>query len=85
MLKQKKPNKGEIFGNASEIINGHHAPEGIKITFTQEKDSLENVLKKLTWGIKSGMSYAGARYLHEMRGFGEFQLLRSGAREESKL
>jgi len=60
------PNPGEYYGNASKRINGHNAPEGIS-GIVQRTGSVTETIKKLAWGIRSGISYAGATNLQELR------------------
>ena len=60
------PNPGEYYGNASYQVNGHNAPEGITGR-VERVGSVSNVIKQLAWGIRSGISYAGARNLDELR------------------
>lgn len=60
------PEPGSYRGNASKSINGHNAPEGIEGE-VPKSGPLEEVVKNLTWGIRSGVSYAGARNLKQLR------------------
>lgn len=60
------PNPGQYFGSASHLMNGHHAPEGIEVDLPVT-GSVEAKIKELAWGIKSGISYAGARNIQELR------------------
>lgn len=60
------PNPGEYYGNASYKVNRHNAPEGIAGNVSQS-GSVASVIKQLAWGIRSGISYAGARNLDELR------------------
>lgn len=51
------PYPGEYFGNASNRINDYRAPEGVSGA-VENTGSLEDTIKQLAWGIKSGLSYA---------------------------
>ena len=62
----ESPSPGEYWGNASHRMNGHNAPEGVEGT-VERTGTVEEVIKNLTWGIKSGLSYAGARNVQELR------------------
>jgi IMP dehydrogenase len=59
---------GYYAGNASNHVRDepHHAPEGVHgaVAYT---GSVKTVLKSLTWGIRSGLSYSGAQDLKELR------------------
>lgn len=57
---------GLYYGNASRRANGHRAPEGVEGNVPLS-GPVENVIKELTWGLRSGISYAGARNLTELR------------------
>jgi IMP dehydrogenase len=78
-------NGGLHYGCASNRVNGHRAPEGIEITITQEPESLEDIVKRLTWGIKSGISYGGATNIKELQENAEWIRLSDAGRRESKL
>jgi IMP dehydrogenase len=80
---KEAPNNGEFYGCASNVLNGHRAPEGVSITITQEKEPLEDIVKRLAWGLRSGISYAGARNLYELYTNAEWIKLTDGARAES--
>jgi len=60
------PNPNTYFGNASKRINGHNAPEGA-FGEIESTGQVKDVLKKLAWGIRSGISYAGATNIEELR------------------
>ncbi len=60
------PEPGVYYGNASFEMNGHHAPEGVHAEIERE-GPLEEILKKLVWGIRSGISYAGGTCLKDLR------------------
>src|SRR5574342_48509 len=77
------PNPGEHYGNASEQINGHRAPEG-SYGRVERRGSVEDVIKELAWGIRSGVSYGGATNLKELRENAEFiQVTAAGQHESS--
>lgn len=61
------------------------APEGVDVFIDNisRGDFVKDVMKTLEAGIKSGMSYAGARSLHELREFAEFQVITSNGVKES--
>jgi IMP dehydrogenase len=63
-----RPYRGQsIFGT-----NGHKfVPEGIE-GWVKEKGPVSEILRKLAGGIRSGMSYVGARNLTELRENVEF-------------
>lgn len=65
------PNGLEYFGNASAQMNGHRAPEGAH-GVVEASGSVEDVMKELAWGIRSGVSYGGATNLRELRTNAEF-------------
>lgn len=65
------PNGLEYFGNASAQMNGHRAPEGAHGA-VEASGTVSDVMKELAWGIKSGVSYGGARNLKELRANAEF-------------
>jgi IMP dehydrogenase len=62
----ESPNPGEYYGNASYKVNGHNAPEGVSGE-VEKSGSVKEVLKNLTWGIKSGISYGGAANIKELQ------------------
>lgn len=76
------PYPGEYFGMASKRVNGHNAPEGIDGT-VERTGPVAETLKQLTWGLKSGISYAGATNLEELRFQAEFMSISSGTYIES--
>ena len=63
---------GYYAGNASEHVKaGYRAPEGVhgEVTLT---GPVEDTIKRLSWGIRSGLSYGGAKNLYELRGNAEW-------------
>lgn len=80
---QESPFPGLYFGMASKRINGHHAPEGVegKVPYT---GPVSDTIERLAWGIKSGLSYAGANNLKELRENAEFRLVSPMSLAESK-
>lgn len=78
-------NNGEHYGCASNKINSNHAPEGIiKSIEIDDMEPLEDIVKRLTWGIKSGISYAGATNIRELQENAEWIRLTDAGRRESK-
>jgi len=77
------PNPGEYYGNASEHVNGHRAPEGTygKVELT---GSVGDVIKELAWGIRSGISYGGATNIAELRENAEFIQVTAAGQYESQ-
>lgn len=79
------PNPGFYYGNASKLINGHNAPEGVHGN-VPKTGSVSEVIKKLAWGIRSGISYGGATNIKELQENAEWikvsplSVLESGAR-----
>ena len=63
---EEAPHPGEYFGNASSRLKDYRSPEGISGTVDVE-GSLEDIIKKLNWGIKSGLSYAGSKSIFDMQ------------------
>ena len=59
------PKPGEYFGNASARLNGHRAPEGVEGAVPLS-GPVENILKEIMWGVRSGISYAGCTTLGEL-------------------
>lgn len=76
------PNPGEYYGNASEYVNGHRAPEGIHGK-VERTGPVEDVIKELAWGIRSGVSYGGATNLKELRENAEFIQITAAGQHES--
>lgn len=62
----ESPHPGLYWGMASKRVNGHHAPEGIE-GVVDRTGPVSDTLKNLAWGIRSGLSYAGATNLKELR------------------
>lgn len=60
------PKPGSYYGNASSRVNGHRAPEGAEGSVPLS-GPVENIVKELTWGIRSGISYAGATNIAELQ------------------
>lgn len=60
------PEPGLYYGNASKHVNGHNAPEGV-LGRVERTGSVKDTMKRLAWGIRSGISYAGATNLKELR------------------
>jgi IMP dehydrogenase len=78
------PKPGEYFGNASGRLNGHRAPEGAEGSVPLS-GPVENIIKELTWGIRSGISYAGATNIEELQENAEFIRVAHGTALESSV
>lgn len=67
----ESPHPGHYWGMASKKVNGHRAPEGIEgvVSLT---GPVEDTMKNLAWGLRSGISYAGARNIAELQENAEF-------------
>jgi IMP dehydrogenase len=61
----ESPNPGEYYGNASSRIRDYRAPEGVEGE-VERTGPVREVLKTLSWGIKSGLSYAGVDSIFEL-------------------
>jgi IMP dehydrogenase len=62
----ESPHPGLYWGMASRRVNSHRAPEGVEGAVPRT-GPVEDTLKQLAWGIKSGISYSGGRNLNELR------------------
>lgn len=60
------PDPGVYYGNASSHVNNHNAPEGV-YGRVERTGSVKKVMKKLAWGIRSGVSYGGGCDLKSLR------------------
>lgn len=78
-------NNGVHYGCASKQVNGHHAPEGTTMTIETPLEPLETIVKRLAWGVRSGISYAGATNIAELQENAEWIRLTDAGRKESKL
>jgi IMP dehydrogenase len=78
----ESPNPGLYWGNASARVNGHRAPEGVEGT-VERTGSLEDTIKPLLWGIRSGVSYAGFTSVKDMIGNVTFERISPGVVNES--
>lgn len=67
----ESPHPGLYWGMASHRVNGHHAPEGVE-GVVDRTGPVYKTLKELAWGIRSGVSYAGASNLDGLRRNAEF-------------
>lgn len=76
------PYPGDYFGMASKRVNGHKAPEGVE-GHVERTGPVAETIKQLTWGIRSGISYAGATNLQELRDNAEFIRVAPGVSIES--
>jgi len=77
----ESPEPGGYWGNASHRMNGHRMPEGVEGT-VPSTGTLEDTLKPLLWGIRSGMSYAGATTINGLDGV-TFEKVGGGVAAES--
>jgi IMP dehydrogenase len=77
------PHPGEYFGMASKRVNGHNAPEGVEGP-VERTGPVSDTIKTLAWGIRSAVSYAGARNLDELRWNTEFIRISEGSRIETR-
>jgi len=62
---KEAPHPGQYFGNASARIRDYRAPEGVEGQVEVE-GFLEDIIKNLTWGIRSGLSYAGVSSIYHL-------------------
>jgi len=76
------PHPGEYFGMASKRVNNHNAPEGAEGQ-VEKTGPVADTIKQLAWGIRSGVSYGGARNLQELRENAEWIKLATGVAQES--
>lgn len=67
----ESPSPGKYWGMASAKENGHKAPEGIEGT-VPKTGPVEDTIKSLLWGVRSGVSYAGFASLISFAGNGTF-------------
>jgi IMP dehydrogenase len=65
------PDPGVYYGNASAYINRHNAPEGV-YGHIERCGPVERVIKRLAWGIRSGISYGGATNIAELQKHAEW-------------
>lgn len=78
----ESPHPGLYWGMASKKVNAHHAPEGVEGS-VPKTGPVKDTLKTLAWGIRSGVSYAGAHNLSELRENSEFMQVTSMSAIES--
>jgi len=76
------PKPGEYFGNASRRLNGHRAPEGAEGSVPLT-GPVENIIKELVWGVRSGISYGGATNIKELQENAQFIRVAPGVAQES--
>jgi IMP dehydrogenase len=76
------PHPGEYFGMASNRVNDYNAPEGVSGLVPME-GTVEEIFKKLKWGIKSGISYAGTNSVDDLHHSTQFATIRHGVVLES--
>lgn len=80
----ESPEPGAYWGNASHRMNGHRAPEGAEGTVPRT-GSLEDTLKPLLWGIRSGISYCGATGVRDIHYNAVFETVAPGVGAESSV
>lgn len=68
----ESPEPGVYYGSASAHVNGHNAPEGAYGEIERD-GSVEDVIKKLAWGIRSGISYGGGTGIADLRQNAQWQ------------
>ena len=78
----ESPVPGSYWGNASARMNGHRAPEGTEGNVART-GSLEDTLKPLLWGLRSGISYAGATSVRDLAAAAVFERTAAGVAAES--
>jgi IMP dehydrogenase len=78
----ESPFPGHYWGNASHRMNKHQAPEGVEGEVLMT-GSLENTLKPLLWGIRSGISYCGAQGISDLAQKAVFERVAPGVAGES--
>lgn len=77
------PGEGRYWGEASKRANGHRQPEGVELEIEQTDDTAADVVERLTWGIKSGISYSGGTDIQTLRRGAVFQRVAPGVATES--
>lgn len=60
-----------------------YMPEGVS-TLTPVKESVDTLLPKLAWGIKSGLSYSGAKNLAEFRSKVKYTMVTNSGEKEGR-
>jgi len=81
--KKYKVYRGMASANAQKNWRGKSStPEGISTTVPYKGD-VDNILKNLVGGIRSGLSYSGVRSLHELRSKATFIRQSSAGQSES--
>jgi IMP dehydrogenase len=78
----ESPVPGSYWGNAAVRMNGHQAPEGAEGNVART-GTLEETLKPLLWGLRSGISYAGAKGVLDLSSVAEFEQVGAGVAAES--
>lgn len=79
---KESPMPGKYWGMASQRVNGHRAAEGIEGEIGT-LNTVEDVIKELSWGIRSGLSYGGATNLKELREKAKFVRIAPGVAIEN--
>ena len=78
----ESPVPGSYWGNASGRMNNHQAPEGTE-GVVERTGTLADTLKPLLWGIRSGISYAGATGVRDLHKHAIFERVAPGVAAES--
>lgn len=78
----ESPLPGHYWGMASKRVNNHRAPEGVEgvVPLT---GPVEDTIKELAWGIRSGISYGGGSSIQDLRDNAEFILVSQSSQAES--
>lgn len=80
--KIRENHAGQSMASDIEEVIEESVPEGVE-GLIPYKGSLEEVVKQLVGGLRSGMSYCGARSVSELRKNAEFMRMTESGREES--
>jgi len=78
----ESPHPGLYYGMASKRVNNHRAPEGVEGA-VDRTGPVEDTIKSLAWGIRSGISYGGGTNITELRKNAEFIKVSPGSQLES--
>lgn len=80
----ESPHGTAYFGMASKRVNGHNAPEGAEGE-VEATGTVAETMKKLAWGIRSGVSYGGVASAMDLRQKTEFAIISPGVILESSV
>jgi len=78
------PEPGKYYGMAATRVNGHRAPEGVEGDI-EMSGPVEDILKELCHGIRSGISYGGGRDIYSLQDNAEFLHVSYGTQIESSV